>query len=109
MSELVRSRPESWGAGPGGLDDPFLGAQDDTAGMVTVSHGLVIEQFPLGNMTVGEIRRRLADRLNLDPRSQAQIDGQGVGDDVVVRTGQQLLFVRNAGEKGAGSSPGVRS
>jgi hypothetical protein len=52
-------------------------------------------------MSVGEIRRRFRDRFDLDPHSQAVLDGHDVGDDVVVRAGQALMFVRRAGEKGA--------
>jgi hypothetical protein len=51
-------------------------------------------------MPVGEIRRRFRDRFDLDPNSQAVLDGNDVGDDVVVRPGQALMFARRAGEKG---------
>jgi hypothetical protein len=74
-----------------------------TGGLVTVNHGLHTEQLPVGNMTVGEIRARYADRFDIDPLSQGQIDGRNVADSTVVQPGQMLMFVRYAGEKGTGA------
>jgi hypothetical protein len=51
-------------------------------------------------MTVRAIRARFGDRLDIDPLSQAVIDGQGVDDDTTVRAGQLVAFIRKAGEKG---------
>ena len=51
------------------------------AAPVTVSHGVHTESLPVGNMTVGEIRRRYADRFDIDPHSQAEVDGRVVGDE----------------------------
>ncbi len=90
-------REEDHGAGPGGLGTMF--GDDVGAGMVTVTHGLHQEQLPVANMTVGQIRQRLADRFDLGD-GRAQIDGRDVNDDVVVRPGQSLMFVHRAGEKG---------
>ena len=58
------------------------------------------EPLPVAGMTVGVIRRRLADRLNIDPTAQAMIGTQDVGDDVVLRAGEYLYFRRQVGEKG---------
>ena len=91
------------GPGPGGLGD-VLSTPD--AALAWVSHGLHHEQVPVANMTVGDIRQQFADRFDIDPRCQAQIDGNDVGDDVVLRPGQLLMFVRQAGEKGV--HPGGR-
>ena len=68
---------------------------------VTVSRGPYAEQLPVGNMSVGTIRRQFADRLDLAPNTQAILDGREVGDDFVGRPGQALLFIRHGGEKGA--------
>lgn len=97
MQEIIRNERESGGSGPGGLGDIFA---RDAVGLVTVHHGLHTEQLPVANLTVGQIRSRFRDRLDIDPRSRAQIDGQDVSDDVVVRAGQMVMFVRQAGEKG---------
>jgi hypothetical protein len=59
-----------------------------------------MERLPVGNLTVGEIRLRFGDRLDIDPHSQAVLDGQEVDDSTRVSVGQALTFVRKAGEKG---------
>jgi hypothetical protein len=78
----------------------------DTAdpGTVTVSHGPYAEQLPVADRTVGEIRRRFADRFDIDPESVPFVDGNAVDDDFTVRAGQLLSFARQAGEKGAESA-----
>jgi hypothetical protein len=55
-------------------------------------------------MTVRQIRERFGDRLDIDPQSQAILDGNEVNETTVVRTGQLLTFVRKAGEKGVPAS-----
>jgi hypothetical protein len=100
MNELNRPHAERIGRPPGaaGLFD-----RNDTFGqIVTVSSGPYLEQLPVGNSTVGEIRRRFADRFDIDPQAQAVLDGNVAGDDTVVRAGQALMFTRRAGEKGSG-------
>ena len=86
----------------GGLDSIFDGSPADQT-LVTVSSGLYGEQLPVANLTVGEIRARFRDRLDIDPRSQAVLSGTDVDDRTVVRAGQVLTFVRRAGEKGHSS------
>ncbi len=95
MLETIRTRRESHGTGPRGLDD-----SPATPGLVTVNHGLHTEQLPVSGMTVGEIRARYRDRFDIDPQSHAVVDGVEVGNDTVVRPGQMLMFMRRAGEKG---------
>jgi hypothetical protein len=99
MNELTLSEHERPGT-PGGGADGIFDAAPDANLPVTVSSGPYAEQLPVGNLSVGEIRRRFRDRLDLDPNSQAVLDGHDVGEDVVVRPGQALLFTRRAGEKG---------
>lgn len=98
MSERTRPLSERGpgSGGPGGIFDNSQQADQP----VTVSSGPYMEQLPVGNRTVGEVRRRFGDRLGLDPQSQAVLDGNDVDDDTVVRPGQALMFVRRAGEKG---------
>ena len=98
MNERTRPDLERHGA-PGGAASLFDEAPDCQL-PVAVSSGPYAEPLPVGNMSVGEIRRRFRDRFDLDPNSQAVLDGNDVGDDVVVRPGQALMFTRRAGEKG---------
>lgn len=98
MNEKTHS-PSEPAAGGGGLDGIFedgLGGD----GLVTVSSGPYAEQLPVANMTVGVIRTRFRDRFDIDPRSQAVLGGNEVGDETIVRPGQLLMFMRRAGEKG---------
>ena len=101
MKEKPRPVREQIPAG-GGLDSIFDGSPADQT-LVTVSSGLYGEQLPVANLTVGEIRARFRDRLDIDPRSQAVLSGTDVDDRTVVRAGQVLTFVRRAGEKGHSS------
>ena len=98
MIELPQTQRET-ADGPGGIDRLFTD-QNPTAGMVTVAVGPYVERLPLGNRTVSEIRARFGDRFDIDPRTQAVLDGHEVGNDTVVRTGQVLMFMHKSGEKG---------
>ena len=85
------------GPASGIFDDPF---GDAAGGMATVSHGTYVEQLPVAQMTVGHVRSRFRDRMDIHPDAHALLDGDPVDEDTVVRTGQTLTFVRPAGEKG---------
>jgi hypothetical protein len=99
MMERTRPPREGGSGGPSILGSPFA-PPADPGGPVTVTHGPYSEQLPVGGMSVAQIRARFRDRFDIDPTSQAILDGHEVGDDVVVRDGQMLAFVRRAGEKG---------
>ena len=59
------------------------------------------EDVPVSGMTLGEIRHRLADRFRIEPGSTMHIDGELVDDENrVVRAGERIEFLRQAGEKG---------
>jgi hypothetical protein len=98
MAEKLSHRKERIKPGPSGPGDIFSANVDD---VVTVCHGPYSEQLPVGGMTVEVIRRRIGDRLDIDPASQAVLDGNEVDENTVVKTGQLLTFVRKAGEKGS--------
>jgi hypothetical protein len=103
MTELTQpTQRERTAPGGGGLGSLFAD-NHEPAGLVTVAVGPYVERLPLGNNTVAQIRARFGLRFDIDPRSQAVLDGHEVGDDTVVRTGQVLMFVHKSGEKGAGS------
>jgi hypothetical protein len=97
MNERIRPQLERGAAGGGGglFDDNQPANQ-----LVSVSSGPYLEQLPVGDSTVGEVRHRFADRLDIDPNAQAVLDGQPVDDQTRIRAGQALMFTRRAGEKG---------
>jgi hypothetical protein len=82
------------------LGSIFGGGGGNADGTATVSCGPYAENIAVAGMSVGEIRARFRDRFNIDPHSQAILNGQEVGDDTTVRAGQVLTFIRKAGEKG---------
>ena len=97
MEELVRVPQERSAGGPSGLDDPFSSGADEFGGMANVNG----EDVPVSGMSLGEIRHRLADRFRIEPGSTMHINGEPVDDESrVVRTGERIEFLRQAGEKG---------
>ena len=99
MNELLRPHVENHSR-PSGAGSIFADDEEDSPQLVTVSSGPYAEHLPVGNMTVSAIRGRFSDRLDIDPRSIAVVDGHDVGDDTVVTAGQVLMFMHRAGEKG---------
>ena len=96
--EKKRAAVATIGAAPsGGLFDDMPEAP---VGMVEVAHGTYSERLPAANMTVGEVRARFGDRLDIHPNAQARLDGHPVSDDTTLRAGQLVNFVRPSGEKG---------
>lgn len=98
---MERSRNSTRTCSLGGGGD-LLSSPDDAGGLVTITHVPHEERVAASGMTVGQVRTRYRDRFDVDPRSQAFIDGVAVGDDTVLRSGQNLMFLRHSGEKGAG-------
>ena len=101
MSEQNRARTHTALTPPpgGGMDTAW--PDDDSGGLVQVGTGLYTERLPVGGMTIEDIRETFADRLDIDPGAQPVIDGQLMTDESTrVQPGQQLAFVRHAGEKG---------
>jgi hypothetical protein len=98
MAEEQREAPclGGTGGGPGIWDDPTAYA----SASATVAHGPYAENLPVVGMTVEAVRRRFADRLDIDPGSQAFVNGQPVGEEHRLDAGQVLMFARRAGEKG---------
>jgi hypothetical protein len=108
MTELTQPTHRERTANAGGLGGLF-DDQHEPNGLVTVAVGPYVERLPLGNSSVAQIRARFGLRFDIDPRTQAVLDGHEVGDDTVVRTGQVLMFVHKSGEKGCLKVQGPRS
>jgi hypothetical protein len=106
MQEVTQPNRAIERPGPGGLGSIFGGGNGAAAPTVVVSHGTHTESLPVGNMSVGEIRRRFADRLHIAPTSMATVDGHDANENTIVRAGQRLQFHRHAGEKGSSGMEG---
>lgn len=92
------NKPKEAGDSGGGLGSPFDG---NSPGVVTVSVGPYVEPLPVAGKTVNEVRKRFKDRLDIDDRSQAILDGVEVDGDTKLKEGMMLMFIHKAGEKGS--------
>ena len=98
MSEMIK-RPSTRCAshGSGGFD-----SDDEQDLSVTITSGIYLETLPLANLTVGHIRNKFRTRFEIDSAAVALINGNTVKESTIVRTGDCLIFVKRAGEKGNG-------
>jgi len=80
------TRPKQAGQGRGGL--------------VKISYGVHNLEAAIAGKSVGEVRQALKEPLNIDPRALALVNGRDVAASHVLKQGDQLEFVRLAGEKG---------
>ncbi|MHB8069582.1 MAG: hypothetical protein ACYDIC_16950 [Desulfobaccales bacterium] len=69
---------------------------------VKVSYGVHHLDAAIAGKSVGEVRQALKEPLNIDPRALALVNGRDVAAAYVLKEGDQLEFVRLAGEKGFG-------
>ncbi len=101
MKEKQQPRIGSPGPTSGGLFDDGGLFDGEATRMATVQHGAYVEQLPVANMTISEVRERFRDRLDIHPEARAVMGGRFVGDDTSVLAGEVVTFVRPAGAKGA--------
>ncbi len=76
-------------------------ASRPSTGMVKISYGVHHLEVAISGKSVAEVRQALKEPLNIDPRAMALINGREVRPDYLLKAGDQLEFVRLAGEKGA--------
>lgn len=74
-------------------------------GLVKISYGVHSLEAAIAGKSVGEVRQALKEPLNIDPRALALVNGRDASASQVLKEGDQLEFVRLAGEKGG--RPGV--
>ena len=75
-------------------------ASASRSGQIKVSYGVHSLEAAIAGKTVAEVRQALREPLNIDPRALALINGRDVAAAYVLKEGDQLEFVRLAGEKG---------
>jgi hypothetical protein len=59
-----------------------------------------VETLLAADMSIAEVRTRFGDQLKIHPQSCALLDGREVSEDVHIRPGQTLTFIRPAGQIG---------
>ena len=69
-------------------------------GQVKISYGVHVLTAAIAGKSVGEVRQALKEPLNIDPRALALVNGREASASLVLKEGDQLEFVRLAGEKG---------
>ena len=70
------------------------------SGKVKVSYGVHNLEAAIAGKSVSEVRQALKEPLNIDPRALALVNGRDVVASYILKEGDQLEFVRLAGEKG---------
>ncbi len=70
--------------------------------MVKVSYGVHNLEAAIAGKSVSEVRQSLKEPLNIDPRALALVNSRDVAASYILQQGDQLEFVRLAGEKGGG-------
>jgi hypothetical protein len=75
-------------------------AQTKPKSQVRVLYGVHAIEANLAGRAVGDVRQALRQALNISPQAVAVVDGREVEASVLLQAGQQLEFVRLAGEKG---------
>lgn len=79
-----------------------LGADPAGGNLALVAHGPYAEALPVAGMSTAQVRRRFENLLDIHPQASAVLDGVPVDEHTLVQAGQILMFVRRAGEMGAG-------
>ncbi len=70
------------------------------SGQVKISYGVHSLEAAIAGKSVAEVRQALKEPLNIDPRALALVNGLDAVASYVLKEGDQLEFVRLAGEKG---------
>lgn len=74
--------------------------QTKTQDQVRVLYGVHGLEANLAGRAVSDVRQVLRQPLNISPQAVAVVDGREVAESFILSAGQQLEFVRLAGEKG---------
>lgn len=68
---------------------------------VKISYGVHHLEVAVAGKSVGEVRQALKEPLNIDTRALALVNGREAAASYLLKEGDQLEFVRLAGEKGS--------
>ncbi len=88
-----------------GITRTKTAGQAQTQNRVRVLYGVHSLEANLSGRTVADVRQALRQALNISPQAVAVVDGHEVEEGFILLAGQQLEFVRLAGEKGRPASP----
>lgn len=71
---------------------------------VSVASGPYEQSLPIAGRTVAQVREQFSDMFDIDPKSQAVVNGHDVGEDVTLKAGERLMFMNRSGEKGSSNT-----
>jgi hypothetical protein len=77
-----------------------VAGQTKAQDQVRVLYGVHSLEANLAGRAVADVRQALRQALNISPQAVAVVDGREVEEGFILLAGQQLEFVRLAGEKG---------
>ena len=78
------------------------GAAPNEDGTVQVIWGSLMDDLEVAGMTVGEVHGHLQEAYGIAPNAQVNVNGIEATHDTRLDAGDELEFVRSAGEKGGG-------
>lgn len=96
----MQEKKKQTAANPAAQSTAFGGSDVPVNKNVSISSGPYAEELPVSGMTVGQVRKKYADRFDIAPNAQSIINGNVAKDDVVLQPGEALMFIQHAGEKG---------
>jgi hypothetical protein len=78
----------------------FLKADKTYQTMVSVSCGAASSNYPVVGKSVGFVKATYREILNIVTDSKGVVNGDSVNDSYILKSGDTLEFVRQAGSKG---------
>jgi hypothetical protein len=78
----------------------FLDVNDTYKTLISVSCGAASSNYPVVGKTVGYVKATYREILNIEIDSKAVTNGNEVSDSYILKSGDTLEFVRQAGVKG---------
>ncbi len=82
------------------LTHPYKSFGDRATTTIRVSCGAASSQFPVIGKTVGAVKEFLREVLNIDKMAGGLVNGKQVEDYYILKTGDNLEFMKPAGRKG---------
>ena len=78
----------------------FLKKDDTYQSLISVSCGAASSNYPVVGRTVGFIKATYREILNIDSNANGVVNGVLIEDSYILKSGDTLEFVREAGQKG---------
>ena len=67
---------------------------------ICVTHGANQEYYQLTGLSVGEVKEKLRDAMNVPSNASAYVFNELVNDDYIIQENDRIEFLKEAGVKG---------